>query len=138
TAAWNGASGKPRTGRNGRRATASPTPASSSAVAPTGARATAAGSCPPAPQAPRTPTSPPAQTTTFRSRRNVGTKERAARQEATGADDGRPAQVLLFLQDPRRRGRLQGGRRATALHLREGEDPFAAHHGRLPPPPAPG
>ena len=51
---------------------------------------------------------------------------------------GGPAEVVLLLQVEGRRDRLQERRRASPLHLREGEDPLAADQRRVPPPPAPG
>ena len=47
-----------------------------------------------------------------------------------------PAPQLLLLPREDRRGRLQERGAAAAVHLREGQDPLAAHHRRVPPPPA--
>src|SRR6185295_5024794 len=49
----------------------------------------------------------------------------------------RPAQALPVLQGQDRARRLQGRRHAAALHLRARQDPLAADHRRLPPPPEP-
>jgi single-strand DNA-binding protein len=58
---------------------------------------------------------------------------------ATAATDtAGPAEELLLLQGEGRGGRLQELQPAPALHLGEGQDPLAPHHGRVPPPPAAG
>ena len=83
---------------------------------------------------------PPRRTTTFRSR------ERGSKADGTRAgqapphvslDGPDPAEELLLLPGEDRRGRLQELQPAAALHLREGQDPLAADHGRLPPPSGP-
>ena len=48
------------------------------------------------------------------------------------------AEELLLLQGEDRRGRLQEHQPAPALHLREGQDPLAADHRRVPAAPGPG
>ena len=48
------------------------------------------------------------------------------------------AEELLLLPREDRRDRLQEREPAAAVHLREGEDPLAPDHGRVPPAPAPG
>ena len=65
-------------------------------------------------------------------------KDNETKQEAPAAPDRGPAEVVLLLQVEGRRDRLQEHRRASPLHLREGQDPLAPDQRRLPPPPAPG
>ena len=80
-------------------------------------------------------------TTTFRSDvgGHVAGKNNDGRsRKRTAAPDRGPAQVVLLLQVEGRRDRLQEHRRASPLHLREGQDPLAPDQRRLPPPPAPG
>ena len=93
---------------------------------------------------PRTPTSagrPP--TTTSRSRmataqpRASEEQSSSARRPAAASGPAAPAQLLL-LPGEDRGGRLQEHQPAPALHLREGQDPLAPDHRRLPPPPGAG
>ena len=82
---------------------------------------------------------PPRPTTTFRSRsERDGTEETATTSAHRPGDGARQAQELPLLPRQGGRDRLQEPRAAPALHLGEGEDPLAPHHGRVPASPDPG
>ena len=143
TAASTGASGRRRTAPSARRSRSSPTASSSSAAAAT-ARAAAQPQFVPAGARPAESADFPAPPPTTTSRSDGDARESKRESDRDGSRPQAPASAdgpdrrrkLLLLQGQGRGGRLQEHQPAAALHLREGQDPLAPDHRRLPPPPA--
>src|SRR5919197_1807714 len=136
TAGSTGASGRRRTAPSARPWRSSPT-ASSSSAAGLRARAPSRSSCRAA-RLPRAPTLARLPTTTSRSDGPARPERGTTAQARPGSRRADPKAQLLLLPREDRRGRLQERAPAAAVRLREREDPFAAHHRRVPAPPAPG
>ena len=140
TAGSTGASGRPRTAPSARPSRSSPRTSSSSAAArdgegaqpqfvPEGAGAAASADADfSAPQRRRHPVL----------RRGMA-KQTERQHDARGGPSLKAGQArkrnCYFCREKIAGRRLQGPEPAPPLHLREGQDPLAADHGRLPPPP---
>src|SRR5206468_4146529 len=90
----------------------------------------------PAAPRPRTPTSAAPPTTTSRSDGPARPATTAQARPVSRRPD--PQAQLLLLPREDRRGRLQERQPASALRVREGQDPLAPDHRRVPQAPASG